>query len=106
MANLAQSVAWLWRTLPVPVIACVHGVCLGGGLQIALGCDFRFSTATCRFSVMEAKWGLIPDMGGSVLLRELTSIATAKEVRSPFVCSHASRSCPFGSRTHLGVFVS
>lgn len=70
----------------MPVIACTHGVCFGGGLQIALGCDFRFSTADCQFSVMESKWGLIPDMSGSVLLRELTSISTAKEVRAlPFI---------------------
>ena len=75
-----QGVAWMWRTIPAPVIAVTHGVCLGGGLQIALGADFRFSRPDCKFSIMEAKWGLIPDMGGSVLLRELVSIDVAKEL--------------------------
>jgi enoyl-CoA hydratase/carnithine racemase len=80
MTNLAQDVAWLWRTIPCPVIAVTHGICFGGGLQIALGADFRISTPDCKFSVMEAKWGLIPDMSGSVLLRELISIDLAKEL--------------------------
>lgn len=78
VANLAQNAAWAWRTLPVPVIALVHGVCFGGGLQIALGADFRFAHPESRLSVMEAKLGLIPDMGGSVFLRELVNIDTAK----------------------------
>ena len=80
LANLAQEVAWVWRTVPAPVIAVTHGVCFGGGLQIALGADFRFTTADCKFSIMEAKWGLIPDMAGTVLLREVTSIDVAKEL--------------------------
>jgi len=79
-ANLAQEVAWLWRCIPAPVIAATHGICFGGGFQIVLGADFRITTASCKFSIMEAKWGLIPDMGGSVLLRELTTIDTAKEL--------------------------
>jgi enoyl-CoA hydratase/carnithine racemase len=55
IANLAQQVAWGWRQLPVPVIAVLHGVCFGGGLQIALGADFRFTTPDCKISIMEAK---------------------------------------------------
>ena len=55
ISNLAQDVAYLWRRVPAPVIAATHGVCLGGGLQIALGCDMRVSAPSCRFSVMEAK---------------------------------------------------
>jgi enoyl-CoA hydratase/carnithine racemase len=62
ITNLAQDVAYLWREIPVPVIAVLHGVCFGGGLQIALGADIRLSTADCKLSVMEAKYGLIPDM--------------------------------------------
>lgn len=78
--NLAQDVAYLWRGLPVPVIACLHGTCFGGGLQIALGADLRFSTPDCRISVMEARWGLIPDMGASITLRELVRMDVAKEL--------------------------
>ena len=68
-ANDFQYVATLWRTLPMPVIAAVHGVCFGGGLQIASGADIRVVTPDARMSVMEMKWGLIPDMGGYALWR-------------------------------------
>ena len=57
--------------MPAPVVAATHGVCLGGGFQIALGADLRVAAPGCRFSVMEAKWGLIPDMSATVTLREL-----------------------------------
>ncbi len=80
LANIAQSVGYLWRSVPVPVIAVTHGVCFGGGLQIALGADFRYTTPDCEFSVMEIKWGLIPDMSGMVTMRELTRIDIAKEL--------------------------
>lgn len=78
--NLFQEVCWCWRELPVPVIAVLHGRCYGGALQIALAADFRFATPDCEFSVMEAKWGLIPDMSGSVSLRELLPIDIAKRL--------------------------
>ncbi len=78
--NVAQEVAFCWRQLSVPVIAVVHGKCYGGGLQIALGADFRFVTPDAELSVMEIKWGLIPDMSASVTLRELVSIDVAKEL--------------------------
>lgn len=80
VANLAQDMGYLWRTLPIPVIAVTHGSCFGGGFQMALGADFRFSTADCRFSIMEAKWGLIPDMSISLTLKELIAIDIAKEL--------------------------
>lgn len=66
--NLAQDASYLWRKVPVPVIAAVHGVCFGGGLQIALGADMTVAAPATKFSVMEAKWGLIPDMAISVSL--------------------------------------
>lgn len=78
--NLFQEVAWCWRKLPVPVIAVIHGQCYGGGLQIALAADFRVATPDSELSVMEIKWGLIPDMTGSVTLRELLPMDQAKEL--------------------------
>lgn len=72
-ANLAQRVSYNWRRIPVPVFMVIHGRCWGGGLQIALGADFRFATPDASFSIMEAKWGLIPDMGGNLALREIVS---------------------------------
>lgn len=76
--NLFQKVAWCWRKVPAPVIAVIHGICFGGGVQIALAADFRFITPDCEFSILEAKWGLIPDMSGTVTLRELLPIDQAK----------------------------
>jgi len=70
-SNLAQVVSTGWRKIPVPVIAAVHGRCWGGGLQIALGADFRIVQPEASLSIMEGKWGLIPDMGGTLALREL-----------------------------------
>ncbi|MCH8500193.1 MAG: crotonase/enoyl-CoA hydratase family protein [Marinobacter sp.] len=80
ISNLAQDVGYLWRQVPAPVIAVTHGYCFGGGFQIALGADFRFTTASCEFSIMESKWGLIPDMSLAVTLKELIAIDLAKEL--------------------------
>jgi enoyl-CoA hydratase/carnithine racemase len=69
--NLFQQVAMVWRQVPVPVIAALHGVAYGGGLQLALGADIRIAHPDTRLSVMEMKWGIVPDMGGMVLLPRL-----------------------------------
>lgn len=79
-ANLAQRVGWIWQELPVPVIAAVHGVAFGGGLQIALGADLRYVHPSAQLSVMEIKWGLIPDMSASKTLLSLVSLDVAKEL--------------------------
>jgi enoyl-CoA hydratase/carnithine racemase len=78
--NRFQRVAYDWVTLPVPVIAAVHGNCLGGGLQIALGADIRIAAPDARMSVMEVKWGLIPDMSLTQTLPRLVGIDVAKEL--------------------------
>jgi enoyl-CoA hydratase/carnithine racemase len=77
-ANLFQEVCRAWRDIPAPVIAVLHGRCFGAGIQLALAADFRYTTPDCQLSVMEAKWGLIPDMSGSITLRELVGIDQAK----------------------------
>jgi enoyl-CoA hydratase/carnithine racemase len=79
-ANGPQQVAWGWRELPVPVIAAVHGVAFGGGLQIALGADIRCIHPDAKLAVMEIKWGLVPDMAGCVLLTELARPDVAREL--------------------------
>jgi len=79
-ANLAQRVTVGWRAVPVPVIAVIQGRCWGGGLQIALGADMRIASDNASFSIMEAKWGLLPDMGGTLALREHLSIDKALEL--------------------------
>ncbi|WP_109807511.1 crotonase/enoyl-CoA hydratase family protein [Sphingosinithalassobacter portus] len=70
-ANVAQHAVLVWQRLPMPVIAAVHGVALGGGFQLALGADIRIVAPDTRMAVMEAKWGLVPDMAGMALLRDL-----------------------------------
>jgi enoyl-CoA hydratase/carnithine racemase len=78
--NHAQRPAYVWKRLPVPVIAAVHGVAFGGGLQIALGADIRFATPDAKLSVMEIKWGLVPDMSLTQTLRDLVPLDVAKEL--------------------------
>ncbi|RJF64770.1 crotonase/enoyl-CoA hydratase family protein [Rhodopseudomonas palustris] len=70
-ANAPQQAVWGWRTLPVPVIAAVHGVAFGGGCQLALGADIRLMAPDARMSIMEIKWGLVPDMAGTPILATL-----------------------------------
>jgi enoyl-CoA hydratase/carnithine racemase len=78
--NWFQRAAHDWLAVPVPVIAAVHGNCLGGGLQIALGADIRIATPDARLSVMEVKWGLVPDMAITRTLPRLVGIDVAKEL--------------------------
>lgn len=79
-ANLFQQAAMVWRKLPVPVIAAIHGACLGGGLQIAGGADIRVAAPDARLAVMEAKWGLVPDMGGFLLWRDCVRADVLREL--------------------------
>jgi enoyl-CoA hydratase/carnithine racemase len=79
-ANFAQRAAWVWTEVPVPVIAAIHGVAFGGGLQIALAADLRFVAPDARLSVMEIRWGLVPDMTGTQTLRRLVRLDVAKEL--------------------------
>jgi enoyl-CoA hydratase/carnithine racemase len=78
--NWFQRAAHGWLDLPMPVIAALHGNCLGGGLQIALGADIRIAAPDTRLSVMEVKWGLVPDMSITRTLPRLVSIDVAKEL--------------------------
>ena len=79
-ANLAQQVSYGWQTLPMPVIAAVHGNCIGGGAQIALGADVRIVHPDARISIRETAWGLIPDMGITRSLPRLVRFDIAKEL--------------------------
>lgn len=78
LANLAQRCAWVWQEVDVPVIAAVHGAAYGGGCQIALACDLRLVAPDTRLSVMEIKWGLIPDMSITQTLLKLVRPDVAK----------------------------
>lgn len=80
ITHLGQQAAYVWQEVPAPVIAAVHGVALGGGIQIALGADVRFVAPDARMSVLEIRWGLIPDMTGTMMLPRLVGLDVAKEL--------------------------
>jgi len=79
-SNIVQRVAWGWRMLPQPVIAAVHGVAFGGGLQIMSGADIRLAAQNTRFAIREAHWGLVPDMAGPTLWRTLVRDDVLREL--------------------------
>lgn len=79
-ANVFQRAAYAWRELPVPVICALHGAAFGGGFQVAMGADLRIAAPDTRLSIMESRWGLIPDMAISTTLRGLVSTDRVKEL--------------------------
>lgn len=80
VANIFQRVSYAWQRLPMPVVAALHGACFGGGAQIALGADIRVAGPDTRISVMEIRYGLVPDMGITQALPTLVSLDVAKEL--------------------------
>ena len=80
VANRAQYAVWVWREVPVPVIAAVHGVAFGGGFQLMLGADMRYVAPDTKLSIMEIKWGLVPDMAGTQLMRHLVREDIVREL--------------------------
>jgi len=101
ITHLGQQVAHVWQEVPVPVIAAVHGVALGGGCQIALGADIRYMAPDARMSVMEVKWGLIPDMTGTWVLPRLVGIDVAKELTFTARMVGAEEALRIGLTTHV-----
>lgn len=99
--NWFQRPVCRWIELPVPVIAAIHGYCLGGGLQIALAADVRFATADARLSVLEVKWGLIPDMAITRTLPRLVGIDVAKELAFTGRIVSGSEAAELGLVTHV-----
>lgn len=79
-ANLFQAPAYVWRELPMPVICAIHGVAFGGGLQVAMGADLRYCHPDAKLSIMEVKWGLVPDMAISTTIRDLLPADRVKEL--------------------------
>lgn len=79
-ANRFQRAAYAWRELPVPVICVLQGVTFGGGFQIAMGADLRYAAPDTQLSIMESKWGLIPDMAISTTLRHILPPDRVKEL--------------------------
>ncbi|NJL95849.1 MAG: hypothetical protein HC915_20010, partial [Anaerolineae bacterium] len=78
LGNLAQRVGLIWTELPMPVIAAIHGTCVGGGMQLALGADFRVAAPDARLGLLETDYGIIPDMSATITLPRLISLDVAK----------------------------
>ncbi len=87
IAGRGQQAVWTWRTMPVPVIAAVHGVAFGGGFQVALGADMRYVAPGTRMAVMELKWGLVPDMAGMAIMRRLAREDIVRELIPAYVAA-------------------
>jgi len=100
-ANLFQQVAWGWRTLPVPVIAAVHGIAFGGGFQIMSGADIRVMAPGTRCSIMEMKWGIVPDMAGFALWRTTVRDDVLRELTYTAREFEAEEALALGFVTHL-----
>lgn len=100
-ANLAQRVSVNWRRIQAPVIMVIQGRCWGGGLQIALGADFRIASPDASFSIMEGKWGLIPDMGGNLAVRELLAKDIAMKLTMTAEVISAQSAMDYGLITQL-----
>ena len=101
IANHSQQAVWGWRQLPVPVIAAVHGVAFGGGFQLALGADMRFLAPDARMSIMEIKWGLVPDMAGTPILASLVRDDILRELTYTGRIFSAQEALSYGLATQI-----
>ena len=100
-ANFVQHAAWVWNEVPVPVIAAIHGAAFGAGFQIALAADIRFVAPDARLSIMEIKWGLIPDMTVSQTLRRLVRTDVAREFVFSGRIISGTEAAELGIATHV-----
>src|ERR1700758_5626802 len=101
LANAPQQAVWGWRQLPVPVIAAVQGVAFGGGFQLALGADMRFLSPDARMSIMEIKWGLVPDMAGTPILASLVRDDILRELTFTGRILSAQEALSYGLATQI-----
>src|SRR6202045_4183035 len=101
LANFPQAAVWGWRQLPVPVIAAIQGVAFGGGFQLALGADMRFLAPDARMSIMEIKWGLVPDMAGRPILAGLVRDDILRDLTYTGRIFSAQEALSFGLATRI-----
>src|SRR5436305_5418081 len=101
LANFPQAAVWGWRQLAVPVIAAIRGVAFGGGFQLALGADMRFLAPDARMSIMEIKWGLVPDMAGTPILASLVRDDILRELTYTGRIFSAQEALSYGLATRI-----
>lgn len=100
-ANRFQHPAWVWYECPVPVIAAIDGVCLGAGMQVAGGADLRLASPDARLSILEIKWGLVPDMGFAAVMRDVMRLDHLKQLAFTGRIVNAADALRFGLVSEL-----
>jgi enoyl-CoA hydratase/carnithine racemase len=101
ITHRGQQAVFGWTSLPVPVIAAITGHALGGGVQLALGADIRIVTPDAKMSVLESRWGLIPDMTGTQSLINLVGLDVAKEITFTGRMVSGTEAVELGLATHV-----
>lgn len=96
-----QSVFHEMSLLRIPVIAAVNGFALGGGLELALGCDFIIASENAKFGLPEVSLGLIPGFGGTVRLTRAVGIRRARELTMTGEMINAQQALQMGLVNHV-----
>lgn len=99
--SLFQKAFLIWQDLPVPVIAAIEGFCFGAGMQLALAADIRIAHPNTQMSIMESRWGLVPDMGLSRTMKGIIGLDLAKELTLTARIFDANYAKDIGLVTHL-----
>lgn len=99
--SLFQKAFLIWQQLPIPVISAIEGYCFGAGMQLALASDIRIVHPSTKMSIMESRWGLVPDMGLTRSLKGLIPLDLAKELTLTGRIFEATYAKEIGLITHL-----
>lgn len=99
--SLFQKAFLIWQELPVPVIAAIEGYCFGAGMQLALAADIRIAHPQTQMSIMETRWGLVPDMGLTRTIKGIIGVDLAKELSLTARIFDAEYAKEIGLVTHL-----
>lgn len=99
--SLFQKAFLIWQELPVPVIAAIEGYCFGAGMQLALAADIRIAHPQTQMSIMETRWGLVPDMGLTRSIKGIIGVDLAKELSLTARIFNAEYAKDIGLVTHL-----
>lgn len=101
VCNRWQKAIWTWRENPVPVIAAVKGLSYGAGLQLTMAADIKYVHPETKFSILEMKWGLLPDLSGTQLMRFNVREDIFKELTFTNRIFSAEEAVQYGFATHI-----
>lgn len=100
-AKRGQSIFHELNLLKIPVVAAVNGFALGGGLELALACDFIIASENAKFGLPEVSLGLIPGFGGTVRLTRAVGIRKARELTFSGEMINAAQALQMGLVNHV-----